>query len=281
MRIQTRELCRSRIVSQISRWSSPAKDIVDAGFLEFVRYGIREAGDPLFEDSLKVIDESLKVETEFGPCWHRYTNDGYGQGSDGGPFVRHGVGRAWPLLTGERAHYELAAGRDVTRYVNAIEQFSNCTGLLPEQIWDEEDRPDQRLFLGRPTGSAMPLMWAHAEYIKLLRSIKDGEVFDRIPEVAEHYQNRKNCLKLEIWKFNRQVQKVDADMQLRVQAHAAFRLKYSTDGWDSSDEIESTDSGVDIHFCDISAKTINGNQIKFTFYWNESENWEDREFQIN
>ncbi len=259
----------------------PAKDIVDAGFLELVRYGIREAGDKLFEDSLKVVDESLKVETPFGPCWHRYTHDGYGQGSDGGPFVHHGVGRAWPLLTGERAHYELAAGRDVKKYVKAIEQFANCTGLLPEQIWDEVDRPDQRLFLGRPTGSAMPLMWAHAEYIKLLRSIKDGEVFDRIPEVVERYLKRKDCLKLEVWKFNRQVQSVAADMQLRIQTHAAFRLKYSNDGWESSDEIESTDSSVGVHFVDIPAKTINGDQIKFTFYWNESKNWEDREFQIN
>lgn len=258
-----------------------ARDIVDAGFLELVRYGIREAGDELFEDSLKVVDASLKVDTPYGPCWHRYTHDGYGQRSDGGPFVHHGVGRAWPLLTGERAHYELAAGRDVKPYVKAIESFANATGLLPEQIWDEEDRPDQRLFLGRPTGSAMPLMWAHAEYIKLLRSIKDKEIFDRIPEVATHFQNRKDCLNLEVWKFNRQVQTIGSDMQLRIQAHDAFRLKHSSDNWDTSHEIESTDSGIGVHYVDIAADQRTDQPLLFTFYWPSAERWEGKEYKVD
>ena len=93
----------------------PAREIVDAGFLELVRYGVRRADDPLIVDSLKVVDHVLKVETPAGPCWRRYNHDGYGQRHDGGPFLGWGQGRAWPLLTGERAHYELAAGRDISR----------------------------------------------------------------------------------------------------------------------------------------------------------------------
>src|SRR5207249_4015651 len=81
-----------------------------------------------------------------------------------------GQGRAWPLLTGERGHYELAAGRPVEPFVRALEGFAHGIGLLPEQVWDQADQPDRYLFLGRPTGGACPLMWAHAEYIKLLRS---------------------------------------------------------------------------------------------------------------
>ena len=160
---------------------------MDAGFLELVRYGIRKAGDPLIEDSLRVVDSVLKVETPYGPCWRRYNHDGYGQRADGGPYQGSGKGRAWPLLTGERGHYELAAGRDPTPYLRALERFASCSGLLPEQIWDEPDRPNQHLFFGKPTGSATPLLWAHAEYIKLLRSAADGKIFDLIPVVAERY----------------------------------------------------------------------------------------------
>src|SRR5579864_3981962 len=149
----------------------PAKEIVDAGFLELVRYGIRKPDDPVIVDSLRVVDAVLKVDTPFGPCWHRYSNDGYGQREDGGPFTSGGQGRAWPLLTGERGHYELAAGHDVKPFIRAMEGFGSATGLLPEQVWDEPDRPDIYMYLGRPTGSAMPLMWAHAEYVKLLRSV--------------------------------------------------------------------------------------------------------------
>ena len=76
-----------------------------------------------------------------GPVWHRYNHDGYGQREDGGPYTGWGKGRAWPLLTGERAHFELAAGRDIKPFIRAIEGFASATGLLPEQVWDEPDKP--------------------------------------------------------------------------------------------------------------------------------------------
>ena len=98
-----------------------------------------------------------------------------------------GRGRAWPLLTGERAHDELAAGRDVSKLVRTLERFSGPMGLLPEQVWDEPDLPEARMWSGQPTGSAMPLMWAHAEYIKLLRSRYDGQVFDCFDLVRNRY----------------------------------------------------------------------------------------------
>jgi hypothetical protein len=152
---------------------------LDAGFLELVRYGIRKPGDSLIEDSLRVIDTVLKVDTAFGPCWRRYNHDGYGPGADGSPYTGSGQGRAWPLLTGERAHYKFAAGRSVHKFIGAMERFA-ASGMLPEQVWDEPGK-----CLGKPAGSAMPLMWAHAEYIKLLRSVRDRQVFDLIPVLAD------------------------------------------------------------------------------------------------
>ncbi len=155
----------------------PAKEIVDAGFLELVRFGVRKAGDPLMEDSLKVVDAVLKVDTPKGPCWKRYNHDGYGQRDDGSSFLGWGVGRPWPLLTGERATYELAAGRDIDAYLVAIENFSTGIGLIPEQIWDRPDIPEKLMYFGQATGAAIPLMWAHAEYVKLLRSMVDKRDF--------------------------------------------------------------------------------------------------------
>ena len=102
----------------------------------------------------------------------------------------------WPLLTGERAHRELAAGNDISALIKTYEQFASCGQLLPEQVWDEDDRPDRRLKKGQPAGSAVPLVWAHAEYLKLLRSAVDGKVFDRIDPVYERYcepEGRKKC----------------------------------------------------------------------------------------
>ena len=86
-------------------------DIVSPDALALVRFGLRAADDPRIVNTVKVIDLLCKVETPRGPCWHRYTDDGYGEHTDGSPYNGIGTGRAWPLLTGERAHYELAAGR--------------------------------------------------------------------------------------------------------------------------------------------------------------------------
>jgi glucoamylase len=246
-----------------------------------VRYGIRRAGDPLIEDSLRVVDATLKVETPYGPCWRRYNHDGYGQRADGGPYQGWGIGRAWPLLTGERGHYELAAGRDVRPYIRAMERFASAAGLLPEQVWDAPDRPEARMFLGRPTGSPMPLMWAHAEYIKLLRSTRDGQVFDRVPLVADRYQGRSQGKPIEIWTFARRVRTVPHGAVLRVEACAPFRLHWTDGEWAAARDTASTPTVVGIHFVDIPVVSDKAAPIRFTFFWTGVERWEGRDFQVD
>jgi len=262
-------------------WQFPARDIVDAGFLELVRYGIRPAGDPLIEDSLRVVDAALKVDTPFGPCWRRYSHDGYGETADGGPFLGWGKGRAWPLLTGERGHYELAAGRDVVPYIRAIEGFTSRGGMLPEQVWDEADRPRARLYKGRFTGSAMPLMWAHGEYVKLLRSAHDGVVFDLLPHVAERYLGGRGRSDLEVWKRVRQARRVAAGHVLRVQGPEPFRLHWTSDCWSTTTDTEGTATGLGIFFVDIPVAPAQRAPVQFTFLWTDSGTWEGRDYRVD
>jgi glucoamylase len=257
-----------------------AKEIVDAGFLELVRYGIRKPDDPVIVDSLRVIDAVLKVDTPFGPCWHRYNHDGYGQREDGGPFEWAGRGRVWPLLTGERGHYELAAGRDARTFTRALEQFASRTGLLTEQLWDEANRPEQHLCLGRPTGAAMPLMWAHAEYVKLLRSITDTQVFDCVPEAADRYCTKAGCHPLEIWKPTRRVSKVRRGMTLRVQAPAPFRLHWSANDWQDVQDTISAPTRLGIEYVDIPIGSAQTAPIRFTLFWTAEGRWEGRDCEV-
>lgn len=258
----------------------PAKDVVDAGFLELVRYGIRRPGDPLIEDSLRVVDAVLKVETPYGPCWRRYNHDGFGQRKDGGPFLGYGRGRAWPLLTGERGHYEFAAGRDPGPYLRAMEGFASKGGMIPEQVWDEPDWPEVGMILGRPTGSAMPLMWAHSEYIKLLRSVADGKVFDRIDIVADRYLNGRGRKDLEIWMFPRQVKEVATGGTLRIQCPGRFRLRWTTDEWGTWRDDDCRDSGLGIGFVDIPVAPDQSAPVRFTFFWLDADRWEGRDYMV-
>jgi glucoamylase len=253
--------------------SYPARDIVDGGFLQLVRYGILSAGDPLIVDSLRVVDAVLKTETPAGPCWHRYNHDGYGQQPGGGPYTSWGQGRAWPLLTGERGHYELAAGRDCRPFLHAMEKLSNATCLLPEQVWDEDDIPDAEMHRGGPTGSANPLLWAHSEYVRLLRSFQDGKVFDAIPEVLARYKNGQPQTEIEYWLPRHPIRHARKDHTLRICATEAFRLRWSADGWKTLQDSDSRATGIGGEYFDLSPNDFQS-QIDFTFFWPNRNQWE-------
>jgi glucoamylase len=167
------------------------EEVVAVDALSLVRFGLRRPDDPRVLNTVRAIDALLMTETERGPVWHRFSGDRFGEHDDGRPFSTNdkGRGRGWPLLIGERAHYELLRG-DVERakeLCRVMAQYATETGLIPEQVWDADDVPKRQLFRGQPTGSVCPLLWAHGEYVKLRRSIKDGRVFDAPRQTFKRY----------------------------------------------------------------------------------------------
>ena len=184
-------------------------------------------------------------------------------------------------MTGERGHYELAAGGDPGPFIRAMEGFASPTGLLPEQVWDEPDRPEVGMYLGRPTGAAMPLLWAHAEYVKLLRSAADGQVFDCIPAVAERYGPRRRVGRvLEVWSFNRQPSRATKGATLRVQAAAPFRLHWTDDEWQTVHDTSSSSTALGIEFVDLPVPDTQQAPIRFTFFWTAANRWEGRDYVV-
>ena len=257
----------------------PARNVVDAGFLQLVRYGVMSPKDPLIVDTLKVIDSALLHSTASGKSWRRYNHDGYGQKPDGGPFKDWGQGGSWPLLTGERAHYELAAGGDYCELIHALEEFAKPNFLLPEQAWDEQDRPEAGLYSGRPTGSATPLLWAHAEYIRLLRSCADGEVFDVVPEVAARYIQNKPASRFEYWLPKHPIQRARRQCALRICAGEPFRLRWTDNNWATHRDSFSSGTAIGVEHCDLDPSP-NDTAIEFTFFWIKRVQWEGRNYRV-
>jgi glucoamylase len=260
-----------------ARTEFEAREIVDAGFLELVRYGVRRADDPLIVDSLKVVDAVLKRDLPQGPVWLRYNGDGYGQRPDGGPYQGWGQGRPWPLLTGERAHYELAAGNGFEKLIRTYEAFATCGQMLPEQVWDEPDMPETSLRLGMPAGSAVPLVWAHAEYLKLLRSALDGKVFDRVDAVFERYCEPAGRQKLrhdlEVYSFRRPIQSMDAGSTLRILDERQFEVIWTADGWRNTQVMQSRSLGSAGFSADIQPEGKTGGTVEWTLHWPERDAW--------
>jgi glucan 1,4-alpha-glucosidase len=161
------------------------RTVVDAGFLDLVRLGVLPADDPEVTGSLPEVDSTIRVRTPSGAMWYRYNHDGYGEKADGSPYDGTGVGRLWPLLSGERGEYALASGRPATSYLQTMARTANEGFMIPEQVWD---RPDAfGLTFGEGTGSATPLAWSMAQFVRLARSIDAGRPVEQPRWVARRY----------------------------------------------------------------------------------------------
>jgi glucoamylase len=169
------------------------KEMVDAGFLELVRYGLRARNSEVIQNSLNVVDSVIRVDIPGkGPGFFRYNYDGYG--NDTFPTQ----GQLWPIFTGERAISDMTGmlehnqGRALdhsqlsTLYgmQRTMELFSNQGKMIPEQVWSSGKQ------IGRGTGSATPLVWSHAEYITLALSIEAGRPLTWIRAARERYLSK-------------------------------------------------------------------------------------------
>ena len=249
--------------------SKTPADVVSVDALAYVRFGLRPPDDPRIVHTARVIDALLKADTPHGPCWRRYNGDGYGEQRDGSPFDgKRGIGRLWPLLTGERAHYELSAGRraEAVRLLNAMEKFAGDGGLIPEQIWDTHDIPERGLYFGRPSGSAMPLAWAHAEYVKLRRSLAEGRVYDLPEQTWQRYVVERTESPRVLWGLNHRRRTMPAGKILRIQADSPGRVTWHAGSDGRGRTVELRDTGLGMYYADLPTADLPvGAEVRFHF----------------
>ena len=256
-----------------------AKDQVSTDFLQLVRFGLRQADDPLIRDSVKVIDYLLKVDTPSGAVWRRYNHDGYGEHGDGRPYDGAGQGRPWPLLAGERGHYELAAGRDPSSFLLTMAATASPGGMIPEQVWDEASILARRLIPGRPTGSAMPLAWAHAEFVKLLMSRELGYCFDRLPAVWKRYKGQRRQGRRAFWWQHARVRSFSEGSMLVVALCRPGVVRYGIDAWREILEVEADATGLGFFAATLdTAKLETGQTVDFTVRWSDGT-WIGEDFR--
>jgi glucoamylase len=261
-----------------------ASAVISPDSLALVRFGLRTHDDPRILNTIKVVDALLRAKLPQGPCWYRYNGDGYGEHDDGSPFDGTGVGRPWPLLAGERAHYEISAGRP--EFADALLRVmeastAGASRLIPEQVWDAPDIPELELFRGKPTGSACPLVWAHSEYIKLRRSLRDGRVFDQPPQTVQRYIVEKRHCRFFFWIFNNKARTMPCGKTLRIALLSPATVHWSVDNWKTSLDTHTRDTGLGVHIADLPTDKIPvSHEIVFTFLWDQESRWEGVNYSV-
>ena len=228
-------MLRNRSGERISAASLVAMD-----FSYLSRLGLRAPDDPRIVDTIKVVDHVLRVETPSGSVYHRYNDDGYGEHADGSPFDGDGIGRGWPLLVGERGHLALGLGEDCRPHLQTMLACASAGGLLPEQVWDTTAIPERGLFPGRPSGSAMPLLWAHAEFLKLFVARRTGKPVERLDAVFERYAGgapRSACVR---WRSQMALGDFAPNRPLLIEDTEPFTLHFGFDGWQQASDRQAT-----------------------------------------
>lgn len=255
-----------------------AREHVALDFLQLVRYGLRAPDDPRILATLKVADAELGVDTPSGRVWHRYNFDGYGEKNDGSPYDGTGIGRGWPLLSGEMGHYALAAKQNAQDHLKAMARMAGSLGLLPEQVWDEEPNPARSLSPGRPTGGAMPLVWAHAEFIKLAASCASGVAIDRPERVVTRYGGRVPLLSHALWHYAWPQVRIPSHLPLRMVFPGPATVHWGVNGWQRICDSQAITTSLGVAYLDLDLPE-DVRTMQFTVHWANGQ-WDGRDFQV-
>jgi glucoamylase len=257
----------------------PTEGAIAPEFLELVRYGLRRPKDERILRSLQGVDATLKVSLPAGPAWRRYAGDLYGEKDDGSPWDGSGRGRAWPVLTGERARHFFSMGLPAAEIVRSMEGFAGPGLMLPEQVWDGADIPARGLQFGRATGSASPLGWAHAEYLELLVTIALAGFPDIVLPARRRYTEGASHEPAFVWTHRHQITRLAPGRRLRVQLPRPGSVHYTFDEWKTFGEVEANDTTLGVWVAEVpSNKLAAGSTFSWTAHY--VTGWEGKNYTL-
>jgi glucoamylase len=175
----------------------------------------------------------------------------------------------------------LAAALDPLPYLEAMTAVASAGGMLPEQVWDADPIPNRRLMRGRPTGSAMPLVWAHAEFIKLLMSRQIGQPIDRPRRVWRRYRGRRPTARHAIWWLHAPIDSMLAGQRLAIALPRSAVVHWGREGWREVADQPTCDSGLGFEVATLDVRRLPpGERVGFSWRWQETGDWQGRDYTV-
>ncbi len=269
----------------------PVTELLSMDFSYLVRLGLRSALDPRVQDTIRVVEQVLRVDTPSGALYHRYNGDGYGERADGRAFDGEGIGRAWPLLAGERGHLALQGGEDPLPYLQTMWRTASAGGMLPEQVWDAAPIARLELAPGRPAGSAMPLVWAHAEFLKLMVARERARPVEWLESVSRHFGTRaierpgqahgtkEAGAPLWHWRAEVPVVQLPRGKALAIEDRRPFTLHLGFDGWQRVEDRRAERRPAGLWSVRLGAQELTGSR-ELNFTRHSDAGWEGRDHRV-
>jgi glucoamylase len=159
--------------------------------------------------------------------------------------------------------------------------MGNPLGLIPEQVWDSDPIVEHKLRPGKPSGSAMPLVWAHGEFIKLCHGKRLGRPVDRPSATWARYGGVRPKVDHRIWGPNDRPQRLRAGDGLSIALKGPACVHWGANGWKNIQDIDTRDTGLGVHVADIRMTGLGaGDTVQFTFRWRDTNAWEGRDYEV-
>jgi glucoamylase len=171
-------------------------------------------------------------------------------------------------------------GEDPLPLLRSMARMTGPGGLMPEQIWDAEPIPELGLFLGKPTGSAMPLVWAHSEFLKLLVAREQGRPVEMLDCVQRHLKDQPNA---RTWHWRPAVPfaALPANRDLLIEMPRPFTLHIGFDGWRDVEDREAQALAFGFYGVRLPSASLSGrNTLEFTFRSGEDGTWHGTDYRI-
>jgi len=169
----------------------------------------------------------------------------------------------------------------VLPYIEAMLAMGNPLGLIPEQVWDSAPIPERGLAPGKPSGSAMPLVWAHSEFIKLCYGKLLGYPVDRPAAAWRRYGGLRPVIDYDIWGPGYRPRQVRAGFALSIALKAPATVHWGINEWKDVRDIDTRDTGLGVHVADLPVTGLAvGATVRFTFRWRETGTWEGQDYEV-
>ena len=127
----------------------------------------------------------------------------------------------------------------------------------------------------------MPLVWAHAEFIKLCYSRALGQPVDRPAATWDRYQGQRPKIDYDIWGPNYRPRRLAAGSGLTIALNGPASVHWGVAGWTNVQDADTRDTGLGVHTVDLPvAGLAAGQTVQFTFHWRDTGAWEGWDHEV-
>jgi glucoamylase len=171
-------------------------------------------------------------------------------------------------------------GEDPLPYLEAMALMTSPGGLIPEQVWDV-DLPEHGITRGTPTGSAMPLVWAHAEFVKLAVARTQGHPIEMLQAVWQRYHGIPPAATTWYWRLEAPIPVLPVGRALVIEHRRPFLLHWGVDGWQKIENQPSAPLSLGMYGVRLDWAVLQGrHMLNFTWHCPEEGGWQGQDYVV-